>query len=172
MFHKKKKDYTNLWIIGITMAITLLIIVGASFAQSKNAVSGAPQNNVVSQMSLSESSYDFGSISMANGKVTKVFSITNNTSETIVAQKLYTSCMCTEATLQKSDESFGPFGMPAHGAIPSIDQDIEPGETAQVEVVFDPAAHGPAGVGPIEREVTLETSDGKAVFSFKANVMP
>ena len=169
MKHHKKKDYSTLWVIGITAALTALIIFGVSKAEKSNQSSGSSKP---SQLQTTESSYDFGTISMANGKVKKMFTFKNSTSAAIVAKKLYTSCMCTKTTLIKNGETFGPFGMPAHGYIPEINKNIEPGQEAQIEVVFDPAAHGPAGVGPIERQATLETSDGQLVFKFKAQVTP
>ncbi|MBI5071459.1 DUF1573 domain-containing protein [Candidatus Falkowbacteria bacterium] len=167
MRHDKKRDNSTLWIIGITVILTALVIVGLS--KNKQQSSGVSEP---SQLQVSEENYDFGTISMANGKVRKVFTFKNNTAQTIVAEKLYTSCMCTEASFIKNGQSFGPFSMPAHGFIPEINENIDAGQEAQIEVVFDPAAHGPAGVGPIERQATLETSDGQLVFKFKAQVTP
>jgi hypothetical protein len=61
--------------------------------------------------------------------------------------------------------------MPGHGFIPSIGEILDAGASVDVEVVFDPAAHGPAGVGRIERVVTLENSAGAPLeFRFSANV--
>lgn len=165
----KKKDYSTWWVVVITIALTVLVVFGISKAEKNDQSSGSSK---LSQLETIENNYDFGSISMANGKVKKVFTFKNNTSETVAVKKLYTSCMCTQATLVKSGETFGPFGMPAHGFIPEINKNINPGQEAQIEVVFDPAAHGPAGVGPIERQATLETSDGQLVFRFKAQVTP
>ncbi len=158
-----------MWVIIGTVILLSLMIFWGSSVQKGEATSNDDKG---SQLQASESSYDFGSISMAQGKVTKVFSFKNNTSEAIKAKKLYTSCMCTKATLIKTDQTLGPFGMPAHGFIPEINVNIEPGEEAKIETVFDPAAHGPAGVGPIAREVILETSDGKLIFKFNAQVTP
>ena len=63
--------------------------------------------------------------------------------------------------------------MPGHGAIPRINQTINPNEEAVVEVVFDPAAHGPAGVGRIGRTVVIENNSGAPVeLSFIALVTP
>lgn len=170
MKHLKKRDNTTLWVVIITVFLTVVIINGVSLTTKKAKSS---ENVKTSQMQTAEKdSYDFGAISMAKGKVTKIFSAINNTSEIIVAKKLYTSCMCTKATLTKNDKTFGPFGMPAHGFIPEINENIEPGQEVQIEAVFDPAAHGPAGVGPIERKVVLETSDGQLEFNFKAQVTP
>lgn len=117
--------------------------------------------------------YDFGTISMAAGEVARQFKIKNTGSEPVVITKLYTSCMCTTATLSVGEKRLGSFGMPGHGAIPRVDQTLLPGEEAEVEVVFDPAAHGPAGVGKIQRVVTIENSAGRAIeLSFAAMVTP
>ncbi len=37
--------------------------------------------------------------------------------------------------------------------------EVSPGQEAQLEVIFDPAYHGPQGVGPINRLVAVETND-------------
>ena len=119
------------------------------------------------------SNYDFGSVSMAAGKVSHQFTIKNISGEAVVINKMYTSCMCTTATLITADGKFGPVGMPGHGVIPSINLAIDPNEEAIVDVVFDPAAHGPAGVGLIQRVVTLENNAGAPVeLQFSATVTP
>ena len=116
--------------------------------------------------------YDFGTISMAKGKVTNIYSIKNTGTEPVTINSTYTSCMCTSATLVIGDKKIGPFGMPGHGFLPKLSQVIEPGDEFQVEGVFDPAAHGPAGVGTIERVIVLETSSGNVEMQFKALVTP
>ncbi|MCJ7838363.1 MAG: DUF1573 domain-containing protein, partial [Burkholderiales bacterium] len=93
--------------------------------------------------------------------------------EPVLIRKLYTSCMCTTAALVKDGKAGEAFGMPGHTPIPTINVPIKPGEQAFVEVVFDPAAHGPAGVGPIERVVTLENNGGQPLeLEFAALVSP
>jgi len=37
-------------------------------------------------------------------------------------------------------------------------QEVKPGEKAIVTAIFDPAYHGPQGVGPITRFVSVETN--------------
>jgi hypothetical protein len=102
--------------------------------------------------------YDFGTISMAAGKVSTTYRIKNEGAAALPLDKIYTSCMCTEATLvTASGRKQGPFGMPGHGPLKAVSGQIGPGETALLEVVFDPAAHGPSGVGRIERVITVET---------------
>ena len=63
--------------------------------------------------------------------------------------------------------------MPGHGFIPGINESLNLNEEAIIEVVFDPAAHGPAGVGKIERLVTVEVENGSPVeLAFSAFVKP
>ena len=124
-------------------------------------------------MSAAETSYDFGTVPMSKGKVTHIFKVTNSSAGPVIVSKLYTSCMCTEASLITEDKRLGPFGMPGHGFIPKINESFNPNEEAEVEVVFDPAAHGPAGIGKIERLVTIEVENGSPVeFMFSAFVKP
>ncbi len=132
-----------------------------------------PTQTASAGFSSSESQFDFGSISMAAGKVTHRYYLANRGAGPIEIKKLYTSCMCTTAELVKGIRRFGPFGMQGHTDIPSINQSFVPGERAYVEVVFDPAAHGPAGVGPIERVVTIENDAQEPLqLAFSAYVTP
>lgn len=125
-------------------------------------------------LSAEETFYDFGTISMANGNVSKVFKVTNSTNTDIFIPSLTTSCMCTAAYLIQPDGTKkGPFGMPGMGFVPKLNEMIEAGESVNIEVVYDPNAHGPAGVGMIDRFVYLEDINGnKLQFEIKANVTP
>ena len=81
--------------------------------------------------------------------------------------------MCTEATLVESGERFGPFGMRGHGTIPEINRMVEPGRGVTVEAIFDPNAHGPAGVGRISRAVSVMVGSSTLVeLKFDAYVTP
>lgn len=127
-----------------------------------------------SELSSDEVLYDFGTISMANGKVSHRFKIKNESAKDILIPSLTTSCMCTSAAFIRSDGSRnGPFGMPGMGIVPKANEWIKVGETKEIEVVYDPAAHGPAGVGRIDRFVYLQDDvDGKIEFEIKALVTP
>jgi hypothetical protein len=104
--------------------------------------------------------YDFGSISMAAGTVRHTYAVSNTGSAPVTIVGVQTSCMCTGATVVTRNDRIGPFGMAGHGRMPTIRETVAPGAMIQVEVTFDPAAHGPAGVGRTERVVTLETDRG------------
>jgi len=154
----------------VTMALVGVAVWGISGSQSPIAEVKAENNGRLRPI---ETQHDFGTISMAKGKVSKTFEIINEDTVAATVTKLQTSCMCTKATLVTAKSSEGPFGMPGHGVIPKIAAEIAPGETAKVMVEFDPAAHGPAGIGQIERVVTLDMNGQEPLtFKFRANVTP
>lgn len=117
--------------------------------------------------------FNFGTVSMKAGKVAHKYAVSNVGQGPITITRLSTSCMCTEATLVTASARRGPFGMEGHAPIPAIRERLGVGEMAQVEVVFDPAAHGPAGVGRIDRTVTLQNDAGQPLqLAFTAMVTP
>src|SRR3989338_453794 len=154
-------DYKNTNRTVVVVFIGLIVIIAGLIVMSRPGSSSFsnPVNSQANSKSLLEAGetfFDFGTISMAKGKVSKSFSIKNPTANAITAKKLYTSCMCTKASLTQGDIRVGPFGMPSHGGIVPISVEIAPGAEAIVEAVFDPAAHGPSGVGLIARQEFLD----------------
>ncbi|MEK7124783.1 MAG: DUF1573 domain-containing protein [Patescibacteria group bacterium] len=138
-----------------------------------DTLASVPQTSAVGVLTARETTYDFGTISMAAGKVTHVYTVTNTGTEPVNIGKMYTSCMCTTASVTLQGRTFGPYGMPGHGSVFSVNQVLAPGQEAPVEVIFDPAAHGPAGVGKIQRVVTLENNGGQPIkLYFSAMVTP
>lgn len=138
--------------------------------QNSAAINGSNSNGTIS---AEHSSFDFGSISMSNGNVRHDFTVKNTSGEQATLKKLYTSCMCTTASLKINGRTEGPFGMAGHGFIPSFNQALAPGEEATIEVVFDPNAHGPAGVGKIERVIYIEMGSSNTLeLNVSANVTP
>ena len=132
-------------------------------------------NTAQTSLTASEIFYDFGTISMKKGNVSKDFSVTNPTNKDIVLDKVLTSCMCTSAFVIRPDGSTkGPFGMVGHGGtVPPANEIIKAGESRTIRVVFNPNAHGPAGVGKIDRFITLTDSLGNNFqFEIVATVMP
>jgi len=161
-------------IIGIAIGIFILggIILVARPSPS-SMQSANPNSRVTGMLAAEETIFNFGNLSMVGGKVSHRFKIKNTGDNPTRIEKMYTSCMCTSAKLIMSGNSFGPFGMPGHGFIPRINKTLAPNEEAIVEVEFDPAAHGPAGIGRIERVVYLEDSGGKPLeFKISAMVTP
>lgn len=157
--------------LGIALVLGLIWLFQIISKNQETESPGVASSNGL--LSAEERAFDFGSVSMAAGKVSHTFKIKNTGSEPLTITKIYTSCMCTEATFVKGDVRKGPFGMPGHRFIPKINEILNPGEEAEVLVAFDPAAHGPAGLGKTERIVTLENNgQNKLELSIRANVAP
>ncbi len=172
-----KKAQRNILIATAGIAVFAIFVLLANPNQDAQGGDGQTpgtfQSKGSSVLTAAEGSYNFGSISMAAGKVTRMFKIKNNGDKEVKVSKLYTSCMCTSASLITSDGRRGPFSMPGHSSIPVIDVPLKAGEEAEIEVVYDPAAHGPAGVGRIERDVILENDAGAPLtLKIAANVTP
>lgn len=166
---------TVISVLTIFGLIVLLFVLGNPTNVPKNKKIESSENyNTISSLAVSEKFYDFGTISMKNGNVSKVFKVTNNTDEDFFFSSLTTSCMCTKAYFMGFDgDRRGPFGMPGMGFVPKLNKTIKAGESIDIEAVYDPNAHGPAGVGRIDRFVYLEDANGnKLQFEIKANVTP
>ena len=163
------------WLLGIIG----VVVVGAVAISPLPAAAPVPDQPAKETgdrtLVASEPFFDFGVIAMSAGNVFYTFNIKNTGTTPLVIDKVYTSCMCTLATLVTESGSEGPFGMPGHAGIPRITQTLAPGEEAHVDIVFDPAAHGPQGVGKVRRIVYLETgtgADNALQLSFEATVTP
>ncbi|MFH0806120.1 MAG: DUF1573 domain-containing protein [Candidatus Brennerbacteria bacterium] len=119
------------------------------------------------------STYSFGPVPLMGGLVGNIYKVRNTGTEPVTIQSVYTSCMCTTAVIRAEGRTEGPFGMPGHGTRRNINLSLAAGEVAEVEAVFDPAAHGPAGVGPIARSVFIESTAGDPLeLAFNAIVTP
>jgi len=169
---------TTKTIIGAIAALVILSgltwVLKPSLFQRSGSAENQPATSGV--IGATEDFFDFGTISMSAGKVMRKFTLKNSSDAPVRVTKLFTSCMCTQASIATQNDRRGPFGMQGHGgSIPKINLEIKPGETAEVEAVFDPAAHGPAGIGKVRRVVYVETDSSEAPeiqLSFEANVTP
>lgn len=165
-------------IIVLIVCLTLVGLFVWGYAE-KGGTAASVQNTAgpdtsQSPLTVSEPVYDFGTISMKNGDVSKEFNVANPTDKDITVRTVVTSCMCTAAFIVKPDGGVkGPFGMPGMGYIPPANETIQAGESRIIRVVYDPNAHGPAGVGQINRFVALtDASGGVLQLEIKALVTP
>ena len=164
------------------VAVVLLVLVGLfvwGYGGKQGTTASVQGANVAGALSsgltASETFYDFGTISMKNGNVIKEFEVTNPTSQDIAMSTVFTSCMCTTAFIVAPDGGVkGPFGMPGHGGtVPPANETVKAGESRMIRVVYDPNAHGPAGVGQIDRFITLTDAAGGTIeLEIKALVTP
>lgn len=160
----------------IFAVIIVAVFVGLGFFWSRDSGEAGKevQAGSVSILNALERSFDFGTISMRDGNVSKTFELKNEGSDPILISKVYTSCMCTTAkVIMSGGKEVGPFGMPGHGGISRANIEVRAGETIRVEAIFNPAAHGPSGVGLAQRVIYLETNSGqtpKVELNFTATV--
>ena len=142
----------------IFIGIVAFVIIGF-FILNGGSSDTITEANSASILEATESQFDFGTISMKNGNVSYEFEVKNSGLESIVIEKIYTSCMCTTAKITDAlGKTYGPYGMPGHVEASGSKVEVKSGETAIVEAIFDPAAHGPSGVGLANRTIFLETN--------------
>ncbi len=160
----------------ILAGIAALGLAGVAALTLGNREGGASAEQIAAAtgtLSAPSLFHDFGQVSMKNGKVSHRFPVRNDSDAPALVEQLFTSCMCTEASLLVGNERIGPFGMQGHGFTQRISRVIPPGQEAVVEAVFDPNAHGPAGVGRNDRAVTLLMGGRRMLqLEFTAYVTP
>lgn len=172
-FLTNNKYRSAIIVVFIALGALAVILATKPTPSSAPLPGGANLTGVSGALVAEAAEYDFGAVPLRGGLVRNTYRVTNNGAAPLTIEGVSTSCMCTTAVVRKGSESWGPFGMPGHGPRRAIRVDLAPGEVAEVEVTFDPAAHGPAGVGPVSRAVFLEHSSGDPlVLSFTALVTP
>ncbi len=154
----------------IAASLILIIIFGGVFLFSRNKSSPSENNFLNIKAEVDQKNFDWGDIPLNGGNVTKIFTIKNVGSDILKISNIKTSCTCTQAQIVIDGQKSPDFSM--HSASAWVGE-MAPGKQAQLAIFFDPAFHGPTGVGPIERLVSLETNDpnnSRLEFSLTANV--
>lgn len=136
--------------------IVVLIIIGGvwflrgSKLNSANVSQTSKTTSSNSSLIAQTDFYDFGTIDINGGKVQTDFILENIGDGEIVITDGTTSCGCTEGEIEGVI-----FGM--HENL-SRSITVQPHATDTLIVIFDPLAHGPSGVGLIQRLVMLKTN--------------
>jgi hypothetical protein len=157
--------------IAVIVSIVIMSTVAIWAAVSMTAGSNIETSSEV-KLVVSETSYDWGSISLKDDKATKEFEIVNEGSEVLKIFDVTTTCTCTSAQFFWDDERSPLFSMHARS---NRIVEIPPGKTAKMRVIFDQAFHGPSGVGPATRGILFKTNDinrPEMQFLVQANVTP
>lgn len=164
-------------IIG-AVAVAVLAVGALAFAMSTGSVGNGSgdkyiQNTEAGVLTVSPTeSMDLGSVPYGGGKVSRIFEIKNTSGSTVKLRKMTTSCMCTTVKVKIGERETKSFGMEMKGDLnPLVDFDLPAGQTAQAIFIFDPAAHGPQGVGPFDRVVTLYFDAGYKELKFEGEVV-
>lgn len=160
------------FIIG-AFVFTLVLILGLAFViSSKGSKEKVLSEATVQGVEAAPSDYDLGEVPIAGGIVTKEYEVKNETGGDIELLKITTSCMCTTASVKLGESATRFFGMEMAGdKNPFVNFKVKNGETAKVTVQFDPAAHGPEGVGPFDRIVWLYFEGGVKELTFSGVVI-
>lgn len=154
------------------IAITLMILGGGIFLLSSTTF--APAQVATSQnakASVDQKTFDWGNIPYSGGNAVKTFVIKNTGTDVLKLTNVKTSCTCTKAQVTIDGKTSPYFSM--HSTSGWVGE-VGPNKEAQLTVIFDPAFHGPTGVGPVERLISLETNDlqnPKIEFSLKGVVV-
>ena len=106
-----------------------------------------------------QTDFNFNNIKYSGGKVTHIYKVKNIGDKDLQIANLATSCMCTDVYFKKGNEQGPSFGMKGMTAPSTWTGNLKPGETAEIVGVFDPAYHGPSGIGPVQRTLSFETND-------------
>lgn len=155
-------------VISAVLGVTLLIIVGAIFINGRSNSGGKTTSEQIEAGKIQETSgltvapqpFSLGDVPIKGGVVKFSFKLKNETGQALKLSKIETSCMCTEAAVKANGKETGFYGMEMPGmSNPQVNLAVDAGVEAELLVKFDPAAHGPEGVGPFERTVRLTFTD-------------
>lgn len=150
--------------------VSIVAVVGGAVLMSGDNTDQEPiVASENTEVSLGETSYDWGTIGINDGNVEHVFEIKNEGSEDLILSDVTTSCTCTTAQVSIGEEQSPEFGMHTKS---DYQLSVPAGETAKLKVVYDPAFHGPSGVGPINRQIKVKTNDAdKPELNFMLTAM-
>jgi len=160
-----KNKNLGMYIIGaiVVVGIAIWAMSGSGGGGDNNGNDDVLASSASALVATTEDEFDFGAISMKDGDVTHDFEIKNDGNEPIKIQKVFTSCACTTAFItDSSGKRYGKFGMPGHkGILPKTDITVASGESITLRAVYNPAKHGPAGVGLAKRSIYVESNSSK-----------
>ncbi|MFQ5838944.1 MAG: DUF1573 domain-containing protein [Thermoplasmata archaeon] len=139
---RRRRLLSALLIIGLVgVSITLYGLALRSHSGPHPSIQVAP------------ASYDFGSIPPE--VVATTFTVMNIGEGELVILSIATSCMCTSAVFRFKGRESPTFG--AHGNPEGWSERLEPQESGQLEVTYDPNLHPDSG--PITRVVYIRSND-------------
>lgn len=160
------------FLIGAFVFTILLIGSLAVLISIKDKKSAEIPTTPVSGIEVTPDNYNLGDVPIKGGIVTREYEIKNTSGRDMELKKIVTSCMCTTASVKVGDKETNFFGMEMSGdGNPLVKVKVKNGDTAKVTVRFDPAAHGPEGVGAFDRIVSLYFDSGIKELTFKGVVV-
>lgn len=135
---------------------SLIILVGGTVLLAGSGKSAQVTLTQNAKAQVDQKNFDWGNISFNGDYATKTFIIRNTGTDNLKLTNIRTSCHCTKAQVVVEGNTSPYFGM---NTISSWVGEISPNKEANLVVIFDQRYHGDAGVGPINRFVSIETND-------------
>lgn len=165
--------------VGVVIALIVFVKVtgGSNTAGGEHvAATTFVSEKVSSEMVVLDGGFvDLGEIPIRGGDVDAAFRFKNTGSDPVSLVYGETSCMCTEAVVKKADGTVSTrIQMPGHGSSGRMSMVVAAGETVDMIATFDPMAHGPNALGPIMRDVIIQTNSKTTPelrFSFRGVVV-
>lgn len=108
------------------------------------------------QIILEPVSFNFGQVSKKQGKITKIFELSNRGNTDLIIKNIKTSCPCTLVSLNVGKIKTSYFG--TQGAPVDWQVSIKPNQTAELETVLD-LNHKSVNLGDLLREVSIISND-------------
>jgi archaellum component FlaG (FlaF/FlaG flagellin family) len=158
------------YVLILLALVTMLILGSGVILVGGTSTASSVSTSTNAKATASTKEFDWGNIPYAGGLATKSFVIKNTGSDILKLTNIKTSCHCTKANVTIDGKDSPYFGM---SGFSSWIGEIQPGKEATLNVVFDPAFHGPQGIGPVQRYISIETNDAsqkKIVFTLTGNV--
>ena len=146
----------NKKIIIIFSIATLLMLGGGIYFLSAGSAPVKINASQNAKVAFDEKTFDWGNIPINGGNATKTFTITNTGTDMLQLTGVKTSCTCTKAQISIDGKKSPYFSMHATS---SWVGEVPQGSKAELTVIFDPAFHGPQGIGAFERLISLKTND-------------
>lgn len=108
------------------------------------------------QISLDSISFDFGEVSKKQGKVSKIFKLTNKGNLPLIIKNIKTSCPCATVSLKANRTKSPYFG--TEGSPRDWQSEIKPQESGELELMVD-LASSHVKTGKLIRDVSLISND-------------
>lgn len=135
----------------VILAAIILIVV--SYIGFKNySLKDAPV------MQITPTSYDFGSVSVAEGAVSTTMEVENQGKNNLVIDEMKSTCDCTSASLTVDGIESPAFGM--HDTKTGWSAILKPGQKAKLKVNYNPKVHMDLR-GAVTRNVIIFSNDPK-----------
>lgn len=152
------------YLISIVLLVGIIVWVGSKGATT--TVKSDDPNRPVAII-IGDSNFDFGRMLVSDIR-NKVFEVKNDGKSDLELTNVSTSCDCTYTYITASGQKSPKFTM--HGTS-SWKGEVKPGETAQIDVIYEPAIMPVQG--RVERMVSVATNDPnnpKLMFNVTAEV--